>query len=101
MSHSTFRPGLSRRMLAAATLSAAVLLAACGGGGTVPYPGDDGIQNPRVLPAAVMQQRAVNYSPYRTANRDTETITKVMIEEDLRLLQQAGIGLIQIGRAHV
>ncbi len=96
MSHSTFRPGLSRRMLAAATLSAAVLLAACGGGGTVPYPGDDGIQNPRALPSAVMQQRAVNYSPYRSANRDTETITKAMIEEDLRLLQQAGIGLIRL-----
>lgn len=96
MSHSFIRPGLSRRMLAAATLSAAVLLAACGGGGTVPYPGDDAIQNLRVLSAEVMQQRAVNYSPYRSANRDTETITKAMIEEDLRLLQQAGIGLIRL-----
>ena len=90
------RMGLSPRVLAAAALSATLILAACGGGGTVPYPGDEGIADIRPLPAAVMQQRAVNYSPFRTANRDTETITKARIEEDLRLLQQAGFGLIRL-----
>ena len=55
-----------------------------------------GVQDIRALPAAVMQQKAVAYSPYRTADRNTENITKAMIEEDLRLLNQAGIGLIRL-----
>jgi exo-beta-1,3-glucanase (GH17 family) len=81
------------RWVPAAVLCATVMLSACGGGGTIPLPG---VQDIRALPAAVMQQKAVAYSPYRTADRNTENITKVMIEEDLRLLNQAGIGLIRL-----
>lgn len=77
----------------AAVLCATWMLSACGGGGTIPLPG---VQDIRALPAAVMQQKAVAYSPYRTADRNTENITKAMIEEDLRLLNQAGIGLIRL-----
>lgn len=77
----------------AAVLCATWVLSACGGGGTIPLPG---VQDIRALPAAVMQQKAVAYSPYRTADRNTENITKAMIEEDLRLLNQAGIGLIRL-----
>lgn len=88
--------GLGRRFMTTAALSVALLLAACGGGGNVPYPGDEGIQSLRALPATVMQQRAVNYSPYRSANRDAETITSAMILEDLRLLNDAGFGLIRL-----
>lgn len=90
------RVGLGRRLLAVAAVSATLLLAACGGGGTVPFPGDEGIQKVRALPSAVMQQRAVNYSPYRSANRDTETVTEARILEDLLLLKDAGFGLIRL-----
>lgn len=68
-------------------------LVACGGGGTIPSPG---VSNLRVIPAAVLQQKAVAYSPFRTANRNTETITAAMIEQDLNLLNQAGFGLIRL-----
>jgi exo-beta-1,3-glucanase (GH17 family) len=81
------------RLLSAALLGSILLLAACGGGGTIPSPG---VNPTRALPTAVMQQKAVAYSPYRSANRDSETITKAMIEQDLLLLQQAGIGLIRL-----
>lgn len=69
------------------------LLVACGGGGVIPSPG---VKEVRVLPATVLQQKAVAYSPYRTANRDSETITRAMIAEDLNLLNQSGFGLIRL-----
>jgi exo-beta-1,3-glucanase (GH17 family) len=50
----------------------------------------------RALPQAFISREAVAYSPYRTSNRDSEVITKTMIEQDLRLLTQAGIGLIRL-----
>lgn len=69
------------------------LLVACGGGGTIPTPG---LKDVRTLPASVMQQKAVAYSPYRSANRDSETITSAMIQQDLVLLNQSGFGLIRL-----
>lgn len=83
----------SRQFFAVAVLGGSLLLAACGGGGTIPSPG---VNPTRALPTAVMQQKAVAYSPYRSANRDNEVITAAMIEQDLLLLQQAGIGLIRL-----
>lgn len=74
-------------------LGCVVLLGACGGGGVIPSPG---LKNVRVLSASVMEQKAVAYSPYRSANRDNETITRAMIEEDLNLLSQSGFGLIRL-----
>jgi exo-beta-1,3-glucanase (GH17 family) len=85
--------GMYRRAISALVFSTSLLLVACGGGGTIPLPG---IQKIRALDAGVMQQKAVAYSPYRTANRNSENITKTMIEEDLQLLSQAGIGLIRL-----
>ncbi|MEJ7138370.1 glycosyl hydrolase family 17 protein [Amphibiibacter pelophylacis] len=82
-----------RQWLGGISLASALLLSACGGGGTIPVAG---VSDFRALPAAVMQQRATAYSPYRTSNRDTETITKTMIEQDLALLQQTGFGLIRL-----
>ena len=70
----------------------AVLLASCGGGGKLPVTGVER----RALPAEFLQRQAVNYSPYRTANRETETVTKAQIEQDLRLVVRAGFGLIRL-----
>jgi len=69
-----------------------VLVCACGGG-SAPMQSE---KNLRTLPTAVMQQKSIAYSPFRTANRDNESITKLMIQEDLGLLQQAGFGLIRL-----
>jgi exo-beta-1,3-glucanase (GH17 family) len=73
-------------------LAISVLVSACGGG-SAPMQAEKKL---RALPTAVMQQKSVAYSPFRTANRDTENITKLMIQEDLGLLQQAGFGLIRL-----
>jgi exo-beta-1,3-glucanase (GH17 family) len=73
-------------------LAITVLVCACGGG-SAPTPV---AQDLRALPTTVMQQKSVAYSPFRTQNRDTENITKLMIQEDLGLLRQAGFGLIRL-----
>ena len=74
-------------------LCAVLMLASCGGGGTVPWPG---VAQVRDIPAAVLQARAVAYSPFRTNDRTTETITDARVREDLELLNQAGVGLIRL-----
>lgn len=83
-----------RRLLLGITLGlvGAGLLASCGGGGNLPVTGVER----RALSAEFLQRQAINYSPYRTANRETETITKAQIEEDLRLVVRAGFGLIRL-----
>jgi len=68
------------------------LLASCGGGGVVPGTG----VTLRALPADFGSRQAVAYSPYRSLNRDTEQITADMIRQDLRLLVDAGVGLIRL-----
>ena len=80
------------RALLACVLAGGALLAACGGGGTVPDPAGER----RALPAAFTTREAINYSPFRSANRETEVITKPMITQDLRLIRQAGLGLIRL-----
>ncbi len=97
----------ARRLLQAglATVATAVLLA-CGGGGTT---SDNGattattvsnsgvVQNGlRPLPSAYLTRRAVSYSPFRSTNRDSETITDDMVKQDLDLLVAGGIGLIRL-----
>lgn len=80
------------------TLGVALSLTACGGGGG-PATGGAEIARPsnlRTLPAALLQQPAVAYSPFRTANRDSEVVTKSMIREDLQLLQGIGVGVIRL-----
>lgn len=108
------QPLLSVR-IAAVTLSLAgsVILTACGGGGgsgslggsgNVPYVGT-GFKT-RPLAAEFTSRQAVNYSPFRTNNRDTEiaalgtnpgySTMKANILQDLILLQAGNIRLIRV-----
>lgn len=91
---SATKKSISRVKRAASMVLLAISLVACGGGG-IPQTTDAG-QQLRPLPEAFKVREAVAYSPYRTSSRDTETITKAMIEEDLSLLIKAGIGLIRL-----
>jgi exo-beta-1,3-glucanase (GH17 family) len=81
---------LMLRLALAAPLAFA--LVACGGGGTVPTGG----VSIRALPADYGTRHAVAYSPFRTANRDTETITAAEVLQDLQLLLQANFKLIRL-----
>lgn len=76
----------------------AVSIAACGGGGTLP--GGVTTQDKRPLPADFTTRMAVNYSPYREATNASqlgaEVITLAEIEQDLRLVEAAGFGLIRL-----
>ena len=81
---------LMLRLALAAPL--ALALVACGGGGTVPSGG----VSVRALPADYATRHAVAYSPFRTSNRDTETITSAEVLQDLQLLVQADFKLIRL-----
>ena len=80
---------LTRAVLALALVT---LLGACGGGGTVPLPG----VQVRALSPDFATRKAVAYSPFRSANRDTETVTTAEVTQDLTLLAQGGFGLIRV-----
>lgn len=79
------------RLLGAA-LFGALMLSACGGGGTVPL---TGVQA-RALSADFSTRKAVAYSPFRSTNRDTETVTSAELAQDLSLLAQGHFGLIRL-----
>lgn len=87
-----FRQGIAclRRRLFV-MLSGALVLTACGGGGTVPFPG----VQPRALSADFSTREAVNYSPFRAAQRIPADITDAMVLEDLQLLKAAGLTLLR------
>jgi exo-beta-1,3-glucanase (GH17 family) len=70
----------------------AFALVACGGGGTVPSGG----VSLRALPADYATRHAAAYSPFRTNNRDTETVTSAEVLQDLQLLLQADTKLIRL-----
>jgi len=74
-----------------ATLSA-TLLVSCGGGGVVP---SNGVQV-RALSAEYGARKAVAYSPFRTSNRDTETVTAAMVKQDLDPLVAGNFRLIRL-----
>lgn len=78
----------------AVTLSAllTIVLVACGGGGVVP---SAGVQL-RALSADFGTRKAVSYSPFRTATRDTEVVTAANVLADLQLLQTGGFTLIRL-----
>jgi exo-beta-1,3-glucanase (GH17 family) len=82
----------SSAWLAALFLGVAGVLAACGGGGVVPATQPGGM---RALPDDYSTRKAVNYSPYRTENRDTEVVTRDNVLQDLGLLAQGGFTLIR------
>lgn len=82
----------SSAWLLATVLAVVGLLVACGGGGSVPATQPGGV---RALPADFGARKAVNYSPYRTNNRDTEVVTRENVLQDLGLLAQGGFTLIR------
>ena len=99
--NSIFR--LPQRGLVAIRLSALAMIASallsCGGGGvtsTAPSPEAMFIKSPRALPAEYLARKAVAYSPFRTNNRDTETVTAGMVKQDLDLLIQGNFRLIRL-----
>jgi exo-beta-1,3-glucanase (GH17 family) len=73
-------------------LAVAPLITSCGGGGVVPQ---TGVQL-RQLSAEFTARKAVAYSPFRSANRDTEVITSVMVKQDLDLLIAGNFKLIRL-----
>lgn len=89
-----------------AALCAIAILTACGGGGVTTDNGANGkttVSNlgvvtvgQRPLPSDFFDRRAVAYSPFRSTNRDTETITDAMVKQDLELMAAAGIGVIRL-----
>jgi hypothetical protein len=84
---------------AALALAFAFVLAACGGGGVVPSTSVVATQQSRTLTpewAEYTSRKAVNYSPFRSANRDTEVITAAMIKEDMELLLIGNFRLIRL-----
>ena len=83
---------LPNAWLAGLVLGMAAVLAACGGGGTVPATQPGGL---RPLSADFSSRKAVNYSPYRSTNRDTEVVTRANVLQDLGLLAQGGFTLIR------
>jgi exo-beta-1,3-glucanase (GH17 family) len=83
-------PFLLRRILLACPL--VFTLAACGGGGTVPSGG----VALRALPDDYATRHAVAYSPFRSTNRDTESVTSAEILGDLQLLVQGNFKLIRL-----
>jgi|GEM_PF-465165 len=90
-------------LLARAALASALIfsLAACGGDGgdaATPPPPPPPAPTPvaRKLPADYATRKAVAYSPFRTGNRDSETITADEVLTDLQLLKQANFGLIRL-----
>ncbi len=84
----------SRSLLVRLALASplAFALVACGGGGTVPSGG----VSVRALPADYATRHAVAYSPFRSSNRDTETITSAEVLGDLQLLVQGNFKLIRL-----
>ena len=84
----------TRSLMLRLALAAPLVLAlvACGGGGTVPSGG----VAIRALPADYATRHAVAYSPFRTSNRDTETVTSAEVLQDLQLLVQGNLKLIRL-----
>lgn len=92
---------LSFKQLARVAVSAlaAALMTACGGGGVSGTPASPTavfVSNPRALPAEYTSRQAVNYSPFRTDNRDTEPVDPVKVKEDLDLLVEGKMNLIRL-----
>ena len=94
-------------LLARAALASALIfsLAACGGDdGATPTPPPSPPPAPAPAPAPTARKlaadyatrKAVAYSPFRSGNRDTETITDTEVLQDLQLLKQANFGLIRL-----
>lgn len=82
----------SRLIHTVMALVIALLVVACGGGGEVPATG----VTLRPLSAEFSSRKAVSYSPFRSNNRDTETVTAANVKQDLQLLVAGGFRLIRL-----
>ena len=83
---------------AALAMAFGLLLAACGGG-VVPSTSVVATQQSRTLTpewAEYISRKAVSYSPFRSGNRDTETITAEMVKQDMELLAMGDFRLIRL-----
>jgi hypothetical protein len=80
---------MSGLLLACASLA----LVGCGGGGVVP---GSGVTVRPLSAADFTSRKAVAYSPYRSNDRFTETVTDAHVLEDLTLLSQGGFKLIRL-----
>ena len=102
--HTTLPSGTGRRASSAFKVAGVALMAAlftavlvsCGGGSSsTPITGVE-VQKVRPLSAEFTTRKAINYSPFRSFNRDTEVITKAMIKQDMDLLVAGGFKLIRL-----
>lgn len=84
--------GFQKMRYAMLAVLCSLTLLACGGSGVVPSTG----VGLRPLSAEFSSRKAVAYSPFRSANRDTETITAAMIKQDLDLLMAGNFKLIRM-----
>lgn len=82
----------SRLIHTVMALVIALQVVACGGGGEVPATG----VALRPLSAEFSSRKAVSYSPFRSTNRDTETVTAANVKQDLDLLVAGGFRLIRL-----
>lgn len=95
----SLRQTLLRAALAAtAAAFAGTALLGCGGDNYTPSPLST--TDHRALSTAFTTRAAVSYSPYRTstseAGLNSEVITAANVEQDLRLIQATGIGMIRL-----
>lgn len=84
-----------------ALAASVALLAGCGGSDSGGYtPSAVSQSDRRELPQAFITRAAVNYSPYRTSQNESElsseVITPANVLQDLRLVQATGIGTIRL-----
>ena len=87
-------PALTRVLRSFLGFLVVAALTSCGGGGVVP--GTVDAKAIRPLPTEYLTRTAVAYSPYRTANFQTETPTVGQITQDLTLLAQGNFTLIRL-----
>lgn len=91
--------GFTRAVQLGLLMLLAAMLSSCGGGGTVTVsPSSSAVfaSEPRKLDAEFTARKAVSYSPFRSNNRDTETVTVAMIKQDLDLLVLGNFRLIRL-----
>jgi len=89
-------------LIKVATAAILVLtLSACGGGGTTPVTDVTTTAGGlRPLSVDFISRKAVNYSPFRTSltneDRVNEVITDAQVLQDLKLLKDAGFGMVRV-----
>ena len=90
--------GFPRAARLALLMLIAAMLSSCGGGTVTVSPSSSAVfaSEPRKLDAEFTARKAVSYSPFRSNDRDTETVTVAMIKQDLDLLVLGNFRLIRL-----